>query len=170
MIVKISFILSLALPLSSLDAVTATLMPRSGQLDGRDDDDSICSSGDITYFNRPPGSTFLLVFCYLMCAVIMKSGSNSFIDSIAAIHVKFLFSTIRRQTSWDIFIFSGPPITKKSYFSDCFLISVGTSKLRTVMNGCGLAFTVVSNLSYMDPIAAAISPSFQDQSQVASWL
>ena len=107
MIFKISSVLTLALALSSLDAVT---------------------SSRITIL--PEGSKSW-VFCYPVCAVMLKS--NSIIDPIA-VHVG-LPTVI--STRWVAFIFSearGAFITEISCSQGCCHISICTLRLRIVVN------------------------------------
>ena len=65
-------LISFALVLFSLDAVTATSVPR--------DDGSSIFYGNATAYDVPEGGK-LWVFCYLMSTAMLNSSSNPIIDS-----------------------------------------------------------------------------------------
>ena len=128
MIFKISSFLTLALALSSPDAVTAVSVPRQTYNGGEGN----WYWTDIT--------TASCVSFYLFCAAMLKSSSNSIIYLIG-MHVGLLLILI--QTWWDVFIFSRwASITENLCFLGCCHSWGCTLRLRIIMNGCGLTFTV----------------------------
>ena len=149
MMFKILSFLTLALALSSLDVVTAILVPKdgdSGQLNRRHGANAGVGAVTINVYKPSPGKW---VFCYLMCTAMLKSSSNPIICLIGVRAI----GTSTLPSSWVVFIFSRwAPITENFTFSGCFLTSACMLRLRMVMNVVDLLRLLLLGICQWNPM------------------
>lgn len=107
MIFKICSFLTFALALASLDAVTATFAPKNVDAVGPLNSRAVVPVGVAQIYILSPERSNKWVFCFLIYTAMLKSSSNSIINSTGVVFVivHWVLDLSMIRNTWVVFIF-----------------------------------------------------------------